>query len=79
MPAGTLDQGIDDLGPQGRAGRVAVGLARGVAEHRGAELDLVAPDLGDAVPAFDQDVVDVVAGRCEQVAGPPASAASSRG
>ena len=67
MPAGTLDQGVDDLGPQGRARRVAVGFARGVAEHGGAKLDLVAPDLGDAIPPFDQDVVNVVARRCEQV------------
>ena len=69
MPASAFDQWIDNLGPQSRAGRVAVGIGGGVAKHRGAKLWLVAPDFGNAVPAFDQNVVNVVAGRCEQVAG----------
>ena len=67
MPARALDQGIDDLGPEGRAGRVAMGLAGGVAEHRVAEIRLVPPDLGDPVPPLDEDVVDLGAGRGDLV------------
>ena len=58
LPARQLDQGVDDLGPEGLAGRVAMGLGRRVPQGRGAELGVVAPDLGQPVPPLDQHVVD---------------------
>ena len=63
LPAGQLDQRVDDLGPEGLAGRVAVRLGRRVPQGRGAELGVVAPDLGQPVPPLDQHVVDQVARR----------------
>ena len=55
--------GIDDLGPELGAGRVAPGGGRRVAEDGLAEVGPVAPDLGDAVPAADELVVDLGPGR----------------
>ena len=48
-----LDQGVDDLGPEVDAGRIAVVGSRGVAEDRLAELILLTPDFRDAVPEGD--------------------------
>ena len=40
VPASPFDQGVDNFGPQPRAGRVAVSAGCGVAKHRSAEFRL---------------------------------------
>ena len=63
LPPGPLDQGIDHLGPEGRAGGVARRRPGRVSEDGVAEVGAVAPDVGDPVPALDELAVDLVAGR----------------
>ena len=52
-------KGIDHLGPEFGAGRVAPGGGRGVAEHGLAEVGPGPPDLDHPVPAADELVVDL--------------------
>ena len=67
VPAGAFDQGVDNFGPQSRTGRIAMSVTGGIAKDRVAKLRLVAPHFGNTVPAFDQNVVNVGEGGCEQV------------
>ena len=62
LPVGTLDQRVDDLGPEVGADRVEMVGSRGVAEDRLAEVVLLAPDFRDAVPEGHAVGVQRVAG-----------------
>ena len=62
LPVGTLDQRVNDLGPEVGADRVEVVGSHGVAEDRLAEVVLLAPDFRDAVPEGHAVGVQRVAG-----------------
>ncbi len=65
LPAGQLDQGVDNLRPQGLAGRIAIGLSGGVAQGRSAEFRVISPDIGQSVPPLHQHVIHHISRRSD--------------
>jgi hypothetical protein len=59
LAAGTLDQRIDDFGPEASGGWIMPGARRRIAKHGVTERWVLAPHVGNGIPTRDEFVVEL--------------------